>query len=151
MSAALLVQYLPHYDQAAFGPLAYARPGDAGFDLRAAIDAPVPVEPRAIVLVPTGIAVAVPFGFELQIRSRSGLTLRQGLVVANAPGTVDAGYRGEVKVILTNIGAVPCLIEPGMRIAQGVVAAVAALPLHAVESLPDSERGAGGFGSTGLG
>ncbi|ABC23588.1 dUTP diphosphatase [Rhodospirillum rubrum] len=145
----LQITYLPHYDRATFGPVAYAKPGDAGFDLRAAIAAPITIEPGDITLVPAGIAMAVPEGYEIQVRSRSGLSLK-GLIVANAPGTVDSGYRGEFKVILTNIGRVAHTVAPGDRIAQAVLAAVAHMPFVEVAELPPSERGSGGFGSTGV-
>jgi dUTP pyrophosphatase len=145
----LRIKYLPHYDRSAFGPVGYAKPGDAGFDLKAAIAAPVTLEPGDITIVPAGIAVAVPEGFEMQVRSRSGLSTK-GLVVANAPGTVDSGYRGEVGVILTNISRGPLTVAPGDRIAQAVLAAVAHMPFQEVDDLPPSERGTGGFGSTGV-
>ncbi|WP_420825415.1 dUTP diphosphatase [Phaeovibrio sulfidiphilus] len=144
----LLVHYLEHYDFDQYGPLAYARQHDAGFDLRAAISEPVTLEPGAITAIPNGFCVAIPEGFEMQVRSRSGLSLK-GVIVANAPGTVDSGYRGEVKTILTNISPVAHTIAPGDRIAQAVLAAVAHMPFETVDTLPESERGAGGFGSTG--
>lgn len=145
----LLVRYLDHYNMAAYGPLAYAQPDDAGFDLRAAIDQPLVLEPGHIVAVPNGFSVAVPPGFEMQVRSRSGLSLK-GVIVANAPGTVDAGYRGEIKTILTNISRVPYTINPGDRIAQAILAAVAHMPFEPTDVLPDSTRGTGGLGSTGV-
>ncbi|MCF8492051.1 MAG: dUTP diphosphatase [Rhodospirillum sp.] len=145
----LQIKYLPHYDRETFGPVGYAKPGDAGFDLKAAVAAPVTLEPGDITIVPAGIAVAVPEGFEMQVRSRSGLSTK-GLIVANAPGTVDSGYRGEVGVILTNISRGPMTVQPGDRIAQAVLATVAHMPFQEVTELPPSERGAGGFGSTGV-
>lgn len=145
----LLVRYLPHYDRERFGPLDRAHPGDAGLDLRAALAEPLDLAPGDIRVVPTGLSVAVPEGYEMQVRSRSGLSTK-GVVVANAPGTVDAGYRGEVGVILTNIGRETVTLQPGDRIAQAVLAAVALLPVAEVTDLPPSTRGAGGFGSTGV-
>lgn len=145
----LPVRYLDHYDMDAYGPLAYAQPDDAGFDLRAAIDHPLTLEPGHIVPVPNGICVAVPVGFELQVRSRSGLSLK-GIIVANAPGTVDAGYRGELKTILTNISQVAYTLTPGDRIAQGVLSAVTHVDFQATDVLPESVRGTRGFGSTGV-
>ncbi len=121
----------------------------AGFDLAAALDAATTLAPGARLAVPCGFAMAVPPGYEAQVRPRSGLALRHGVTVLNAPGTIDADYRGEVKVILVNHGEEAFVIEPGTRIAQLVVAAVAAPTLAVVQVLPDSERGAGGFGSTG--
>ena len=113
-------------------------------------DTPVVVGPGERVAVPTGLALAVPEGFEMQIRPRSGLAGRFGLTVANAPGTVDSDYRGEVKVLLVNLGTEPVEITRGMRIAQMVFAPVARATLEQAESLDATERGGGGFGSTGL-
>jgi dUTP pyrophosphatase len=139
---------LPH---GAHLPLpAYATPGSAGVDLMAAIDAPLTLAPGARMLVPSGIAVALPSGYEAQVRPRSGLAIRHGIILANSPGTVDADYRGEIMVILANIGAEAFTIEPGMRIAQMVVAPVSRVAWEPVEALPESGRGTGGFGSTGL-
>jgi dUTP pyrophosphatase len=131
---------------------AYAHPGDAGCDLCAALDQPEKLWPGDIRAIPTGLRVAVPMGFEMQIRSRSGLSLR-GIVVANAPGTIDAGFRGEVKVILRNSGKTedgPFVIEPGMRIAQAVFAPVIQASFIVVDSQDETSRGDGGFGSTGV-
>jgi len=129
----------------------YATADSAGMDLLAAVDAPLTLAPGARALVPTGLAIALPAGFEAQVRPRSGLALKQGLTVLNAPGTVDADYRGEVGVILINLGQAPVAIERGMRIAQMVVAPVSRLAWEPVAALPDTGRGAGGFGSTGTG
>lgn len=129
----------------------YATPDSAGLDLLAAVDADVTLAPGARMLVPTGLSIALPPGYEAQVRPRSGLALRNGITVLNSPGTVDADYRGEVGVILANLGDEPFVITRGMRIAQMVVAPVAQLRWEEVETLPDSERGAGGFGSTGTG
>ena len=125
-----------------------AHPGDAGMDLQACEH--VVLAPGARGLVRTGLAVEIPAGLEGQVRPRSGLALRHGVTVLNAPGTIDAGYRGEVGVILVNLGEEPFVVEPGMRIAQLVFAAVARVAVTVTESLTASERGAGGFGSTGL-
>ncbi len=129
---------------------AYATEHAAGMDLCAAVDADMVVAPGARVLVPTGLTIALPDGFEAQIRPRSGLALKNGIAVLNSPGTIDADYRGEVKIILANLGTEPFVITRGMRIAQMVVAAYARVKWDAVDELPESERGAGGFGSTGV-
>ena len=123
--------------------------GAAGFDLCAALDAPVSLAPGARALLPTGLALAIPAGFEGQVRPRSGLALKHGVTVLNAPGTIDADYRGELAVILVNLGTADVIIAHGDRIAQIVFAAVAAPSLQVVEALPATARGAGGFGSTG--
>jgi dUTP pyrophosphatase len=119
----------------------------AGLDLRA--DEPVALEPGARALVPTGLALEIPPGYEGQVRPRSGLALRHGVTCLNSPGTIDADYRGEVKVILANLGQAPVRFERGERIAQLVVAPVTHAALVEVEVLGESGRGAGGFGSTG--
>lgn len=121
----------------------------AGLDLAAAIDEAQVLAPGARAAIGTGWAMAIQVGFEGQVRPRSGLALRHGLTVANAPGTIDADYRGEVKVLLVNLGAEPVVIEPGQRIAQLVIAPVARAELVTVAELGDSVRGGGGFGSTG--
>ena len=123
----------------------------AGFDLLAAVaaDAPVVIAPGARALVPAGIAIALPEGFEAQVRPRSGLALKQGLTVLNSPGTIDADYRGEVQVILINHGSESVEIARGMRIAQMVVATVTRAAFLEVISLDETSRGSGGFGSTG--
>jgi dUTP pyrophosphatase len=123
----------------------------AGMDLLAALpsDKPITLKPGDRALVPTGIAIALPDGYEAQVRPRSGLAVKQGLTVLNAPGTVDADYRGEVQVPLINNGRDPVVIERGMRIAQLVVAPVSRAALREVGALPDTARGASGFGSTG--
>ena len=125
----------------------------AGMDLRAALaeGEPLTLVPMARVLVPTGLAIALPPGYEAQVRPRSGLAYRHGIGVLNAPGTIDADYRGEVQVLLINLGAEDVVIERGMRVAQLVVAPVARARLQVVEVLPGTIRGAGGFGSTGAG
>jgi len=123
----------------------------AGVDLAAAVESPVTLQPGAIETIPTGVAIALPAGTEAQVRPRSGLAARHGVTVLNAPGTIDADYRGEIGVILINHGSAPVTIERGQRIAQLVVAPVLQPDWTLVEALPDSPRGAGGFGSTGPG
>jgi dUTP pyrophosphatase len=130
-------------------PPAYASPGAAGADLRAAVDAPVIVAPGERALVPTGLTLEIPPGYEGQVRARSGLALRKGLALANGVGTVDADYRGEVGVIVVNLGNEPVTIERGERIAQLVIARVERATFLAADEVAPSARGAGGFGSTG--
>ena len=127
---------------------AYARPDDAGLDLYAA--EPVTLAPGARALVPTGIAVAIPPGFAGFVRPRSGLALRHGVTLLNTPGLVDAGYRGEVKVLLVNHGDAPVSLSRGDRVAQLVVQRVERIAVAPVAELPESARGTGGFGSTGV-
>ena len=129
---------------------AYATADSAGMDLLAAVAAPVTLAPGERRLVPTGIAIALPPGTEAQVRPRSGLALKHGITVLNAPGTIDADYRGEVGVILLNAGQEPFVIERGSRIAQMVVAAYARVAWTVSADLEESARGAGGFGSTGM-
>ena len=126
----------------------YARPGDAGLDLHAARDVVLEVGQR--ILVETGIAVAIPPGWAGFVLPRSGLALRSGVTVLNAPGLIDAGYRGEIKVLLINCGSARAILGRGERIAQLVIQPVARADLVEVEILPASDRGAGGFGSTGI-
>jgi dUTP pyrophosphatase len=128
---------------------AYATEGSAGCDLRAALQADLTITPGGRTLVPTGIAVAIPAGFEGQLRMRSGLALDKGLVLLNAPGTIDSDYRGEVRVIVANLGAEPVTLQRGDRIAQLVFAPVARAVLDRTDELPASARDGGGFGSTG--
>ena len=127
----------------------YMSAAAAGADLSACLDEPMVLEAGARAAVPTGLAMAIPMGFEGQVRPRSGAALRQGLTVVNAPGTIDADYRGEVKVLLVNLGQEPVPIEHGQRIAQLIIAPVVQAAFDAVESLSETERGDGGFGSTG--
>ena len=129
----------------------YETAQSAGLDLAAAVAATVMLAPGGRATIPTGLAIALPPGYEAQIRPRSGLAASSGVTVLNAPGTVDADYRGEVKVVLANLGDEPFAVERGMRIAQMVVAPVTRIVWDEVEALPDSARGAGGFGSTGTG
>ena len=126
-----------------------ASEGAAGLDLRAALAQPLELLPGARALVPTGLRLALPGGYEGQLRPRSGLALRHGVTLLNAPGTLDADYRGELGVILINHGSRPFLVERGMRIAQLVVAPVVRAALVRCEELPATSRGEGGFGSTG--
>ncbi|MBI1683398.1 dUTP diphosphatase [Caulobacter hibisci] len=130
---------------------AYETVGAAGMDLRAAVeeDAPLTLKPGARFMVPTGLAFAVPAGFEAQVRPRSGLAAKAGITCLNSPGTIDSDYRGEVKVILANLGAEDFVIRRGDRIAQLVIAPVVQASWSLVASLDETDRGAGGFGSTG--
>lgn len=128
---------------------AYATEGAAGMDLLAAVTAPVTVAPGQRALIPTGLTIALPAGFELQVRPRSGLALRHGIVLPNSPGTIDEDYRGEVQVIVLNAGDAPFVVERGTRIAQAVVAPVVRARWEEVDSLDATSRGEGGFGSTG--
>lgn len=121
----------------------------AGMDLHAALDQPMTVAPGAVVAVPTGLAMAIPRGYEGQVRPRSGLARKHAVTVANAPGTIDADYRGECMVLLINLGREPFAIHHGDRVAQLVIAPVSQAELVEVDELPATERGAGGFGSTG--
>lgn len=156
LTAEIRIAALAHFDQA-LGPPSYATAGAAGADLRASFPeaeraAGVVLGPGARAAIPTGLSMALPDGFEAQIRPRSGLALRQGLTVANAPGTIDSDYRGEVKVLLINLGDAPVAVAHGDRIAQMIVAPVAraAFRMSAPEALDVTARGAGGFGSTGI-
>ncbi len=128
---------------------AYATAGSAGMDITAALAEPMILEPGAIVMIPTGIAIALPQGFECQVRSRSGLAAKHGIFALNAPGTIDSDYRGEIKVILANSGKAFYTIQPGERIAQLVIARYETVQWELVDSLDETERGIGGFGSTG--
>lgn len=129
---------------------AYATADSAGLDLVAAVQAPLRLEPAGRAQVPTGIAIALPAGYEAQVRPRSGLAARHGVTVLNAPGTVDADYRGEIQVILINLGEEPFAVTRGLRIAQLVVAPVSRIAWEERADLPATARGAGGFGSTGF-
>ena len=151
MNSDVRIMRLPH---AADLPLpAYQSALAAGFDLVAAIaaDAPVEIAPGGRAMIPTGIAIALPPGNEGQIRPRSGLAIRHGVTVLNAPGTIDADYRGEIQVILVNLGADPFVIRRGMRIAQMVIAPIRQARLVESSDLNATSRAAGGFGSTGIG
>ena len=147
MTATIRVTRLPHAQDL---PLpSYATEGAAAMDLLAAIDAPAVIPPQGRALIPTGLRVALPPGHEWQIRPRSGLALKHGIVLPNSPGTIDEDYRGEVQVILLNAGNEPFRVERGMRIAQAVLAPVLRAVFEEVPELPDTPRGEGGFGSTG--
>ena len=128
---------------------AYATALSAGMDLRACLEAPVTLGPLERTLVPTGLFIALPAGYEAQVRPRSGLAAKHGITVLNTPGTIDADYRGEIKVILVNLSNTPFEIVPGERIAQMVVARHETVQWEPVEVLEESSRGSGGFGSTG--
>ena len=130
---------------------AYATAGAAGMDLRAQLEAPITLPPLGRVLVPTGLFIELPQGYEAQVRPRSGLAIKHGLTVLNSPGTIDADYRGEIKVALVNLSAEPFEIQDGERIAQLVVARHEEVTWLPVEELGETERGAGGFGHTGRG
>ncbi len=139
---------LPHGEDL---PLpSYETPDSAGMDLRAAVEAPLEIAPGGRALVPTGLKIALPSGFEAQIRPRSGLALKKGITLPNTPGTIDADYRGELGIILMNLGEEPFIIERGDRIAQMVVAPVTMARWVEVSSLDETVRGEGGFGSTGV-
>jgi len=150
MNVTVAVKRLPH---AADLPLPrYETAGAAGLDLQAAIDADAPLvlKAGARALVPTGLTLALPEGFEAQVRPRSGLALKQGVTLVNSPGTIDSDYRGEIGVILINHGQEDVVVTRGMRIAQLVIAPVIQARMVELDELDQSERGAGGFGSTGV-
>jgi len=128
----------------------YATPLSAGLDMRANLDAPIVLAPMQRVLVPTGLYISLPAGYEAQVRPRSGLALKHGVTVLNSPGTVDADYRGELRVILVNLSNEPFTIEDGERIAQMVVTRHERVEWEEVDTLDETERGAGGFGHTGV-
>jgi dUTP pyrophosphatase len=143
----VLIQRLPHAQEL---PLpAYATPGSAGLDLLAAIDTDIEIMPGGRAGIPCGIAIALPEGFEAQMRPRSGLALNHGITLLNAPGTIDSDYRGEIKAILVNHGDVGFRVSRGMKIAQMVIAPVAQAQFEESVELPNTARAAGGFGSTG--
>lgn len=143
------IKFLSHFDES-FGPPSYQSIGAAGADLRASLEeGSMTILPGERKLVPTGLSVEIPLGYEWQIRPRSGLSLKTGLLVPNSPGTIDSDYRGEVKVILGNFGEGPIVINHGDRIAQAVLCKFERADFIEVSKLSDSSRGAGGFGSTG--
>ena len=147
MTIEVPVRRLPHGDGL---PLpSYATPGSAGLDLLAAVAVPVTLGPGTWDAIPTGLTIALPEGWEAQIRARSGLAFKFGVTVLNGPGTIDADYRGEIKVILINHGTSPFVINRGDRIAQMVIAPAIQLVWRESEYLPETGRGSGGFGSTG--
>lgn len=128
----------------------YSTPLSAGMDVRAANDTPVTIAPQGRAIIPTGLYLEIPAGYEVQVRPRSGLAAKKGITVLNAPGTIDADYRGEVCVILVNLSGEEFTVQKGERIAQLVLARHEVIEWESSESLADSERGAGGFGSTGV-
>lgn len=132
-----------------FGLPSYATPFSAGMDLRANLEQPVTLAPLERAMIPTGLHIELPAGYEAQVRPRSGLAAKHGISIVNAPGTIDADYRGEIKVILVNLSNDPFTIEAGERIAQMVVARHETVEWEPVEELAESQRGSGGFGSTG--
>ena len=136
-------------NSSAFALPEYQTPLSAGLDIRANLSESITLSPLERAMVPTGLFVELPEGYEMQIRPRSGLAAKHGITVLNSPGTIDADYRGEIKVILVNLSNTPFTIEPGERIAQMIVARYEQVECQAVESLSETERGAGGFGSTG--
>ncbi len=143
----IAVEVLPHGQGL---PLpAYATQGAAGMDLLAAVTEALTLAPGARAVVPTGLRIAVPQGYEAQVRARSGLALKSGIIVPNGPGTIDSDYRGELGVIVANISDTAFVIERGMRIAQLLVAPVTRASWRQVDTLPETARGTGGFGSTG--
>ena len=142
------VSRLPHGADLALP--AYATPGSAGLDLLAAISDDISLAPGSRVLMPTGLAIALPEGYEAQVRPRSGLALKNGVTVLNSPGTIDADFRGEIGVILINHGDAPFVVTRGMRIAQLIVAPVTQLSWVETTELPTTTRGTGGYGSTGM-
>lgn len=148
-TVAVQVRPLPHFEGLELP--AYETSGSAGMDVRAALPAgdPLTLKPGARAMVPTGLSVAIPEGYEIQVRPRSGLAARHGLTCLNTPGTIDSDYRGEIKVILINLGAEAFVIQRGERIAQLVLAPVTRLAWSEVDALDETARGAGGFGSTG--
>jgi len=147
MSTTIQVRRLPHAEGLALP--AYATQGAAGMDLLAAVTDPVVIPPGGRTLIPTGLTIALPAEHELQIRPRSGLALKNGIVLPNSPGTIDEDYRGEVQVIVLNTGDAPFTVERGMRIAQAVLAPVTKAAWQEVAELPETTRATGGFGSTG--
>lgn len=129
---------------------AYETPSSAGMDLRAAISEPIIMEPGQRILIPTGLQMALPVGFEAQVRPRSGLAIKHGITMLNSPGTIDADYRGEIKVIAINHGSESFTISHGDRIAQLIIAPVVQAQIQEVDDLDETLRGSGGFGSTGI-
>lgn len=149
-SVTVKVKTLDHYDQSFELPF-YATEGAAGADIRASLPEkkPMIVKPGERVLVPTGLSMEIPLGYEVQVRPRSGLSLKSPLMVVNAPGTIDCDYRGEVNIIIGNFGKEDYVIEHGLRIAQLVISPVIQAKYETTHSLSETQRGAGGFGSTG--
>ncbi len=144
----VLLRILPH--GRGIAPPAYATAQSVGMDLAAAVPDEITLEPGRTCLIPTGIQIAVPPGYEAQVRPRSGLAAENTLLIPNSPGTVDPDYRGEVKVLLLNLGDRPFIVRRGMRIAQIIIAPAVRVAVRIVENLPPTERGEGGFGHTGV-
>ena len=144
----IIFKRLPHAKDLALP--SYESEYAAGMDIRAALEEPTTLSPGSRKLIPTGLQMAIPQGYEAQIRPRSGLAYRNGITMLNTPGTIDADYRGEVKVLAVNLGDESFVIEHGDRIAQMIIAPVTQATVQEAEDLPDTDRGAGGFGSTGV-
>jgi dUTP pyrophosphatase len=140
---------IPVINRSAFPLPAYATIGSSGLDVRANIENPITLQSLERTLVPTGLFVEIPLGFEIQVRPRSGLAVKQGLTCLNTPGTIDADYRGEIKVILINLSQEPQIIQPGDRIAQLVLQAIELIEWKSLDQLNETDRGSGGFGHTG--
>lgn len=140
---------IPVINRSAFPLPAYATVGSSGLDVRANIEQPITLQSLERNLVPTGLFVEIPLGYEIQVRPRSGLAVKQGLTCLNTPGTIDADYRGEIKVILINLSQEPQIIQPGDRIAQLVLQAIELIEWKSVDQLNETDRGSGGFGHTG--
>ena len=140
---------IPVINRSAFPLPAYATVGSSGLDVRANIEQPITLQSLERTLVPTGLFVEIPLGYEIQVRPRSGLAVKQGLTCLNTPGTIDADYRGEIKVILINLSQEPQIIQPGDRIAQLVLQAIELIEWKNVDQLNETDRGSGGFGHTG--
>ena len=140
---------IPVINRSAFPLPAYATVGSSGLDVRANIEQPITLQSLERTLVPTGLFVEIPLGFEIQVRPRSGLAVKQGLTCLNTPGTIDADYRGEIKVILINLSKESQIIQPGDRIAQLVLQAIELIEWKSVDQLNETDRGSGGFGHTG--
>jgi dUTP pyrophosphatase len=140
---------IPVINRSAFPLPVYATVGSSGLDVRANIEQPITLQSLERTLVPTGLFVEIPLGYEIQVRPRSGLAVKQGLTCLNTPGTIDADYRGEIKVILINLSQEPQIIQPGDRIAQLVLQAIELIEWKSVDQLNETDRGSGGFGHTG--
>lgn len=150
MTTTIKMQILRHKSASDLPLPKYATEGSSGMDLYAHVQEPLTLTPGTRKLIPTGISISIPMGFEAQIRPRSGLAIKNGIIVLNTPGTVDSDYRGEIMVILCNLGDTDFVIERGMRIAQMIIAPITHADIIEVESLDETARGSGGFGSTGL-
>lgn len=148
-NAKIKVELIPHEHAVGLNLPTYATEQSAGMDLTAALEEAIELAPGERALIPTGISIALPSGYEAQIRPRSGLAVKNGITVLNSPGTVDADYRGEIKVVLINHGQEAFTVERGMRIAQMVIARHVSVEWQVVNNLAETERGSGGFGSTG--